>query len=350
MRHLSLLFLLFLFSCSGKFIPKILTIPFSQQLSPPAPDYNNRENWAVLPDKKDNADRVPKCKGCKDEQATAEADVFFIHPTLYLDTTAKSKQWNADVTDEVLNKKADETTILYQASVFNATGKIYCPRYRQAHLAAYYTTKKVDANQAFDLAYSDVKRAFQFYLDNWNHGRPIIIASHSQGTTHAIRLMQDFFDGKPLMKQLVAAYLIGIAVYDTSYIELKPCRDSTETGCYVTWRSYAQNYFPKGYVKPTREAICTNPLTWKTDSIYAPYKLNKGGLLKNFNHVIPHFSDAQVHDGVIRINKPHFFLTPFFNYKNYHIVDYNLFYMNIRENAQLRLRKFLEKEKQTINK
>ncbi len=341
---ISILLLALLGSCSGKYTPNILTIPFSRELTPTEPDYKELSNWAVLPDKEDNADRVPRCKGCKDEQPNAEVDVFFIHPTLYLDTTAKSNQWNADVTDEVLNAKIDGSTILYQASVFNGAGKIYAPRYREAHLSAYYTKEKKDANQAFDLAYSDVKRSFQYYLDHWNNGRPLIIAAHSQGTTHAIRLLQEFFDGKPMTDQLVAAYLIGIPVYDTLFTHLKICNDSTDIGCFVTWRTFAQNYFPPGYVIPKHDAVCTNPLTWRNDDAYAPYRHNKGGILKNFNRIIPHISDAQVKDGVVRIDRPHFFLTPFFRYTNYHIVDYNLFYMNIRENAQLRVRKYLEQK------
>jgi len=349
-RYFCILFIGFLSACSSSYTPNILTIPFSEQLTPARPDYNKNENWAVLPGKNDNADRVPNCEGCKDEQATSEVDVFFIHPTLYLDTTPKSHQWNADVDDEVINKKVDESTILYQASVFNGAGKIYAPRYREAHLAAYYTSDKIKADQAFNVAYSDVKRAFEFYMEHWNNNRPLIIAAHSQGTTHAIRLLQEFFDGKPLMNQLVAAYLIGIPVYDTLYSQLKICNDSSETGCFVTWRTFAQNYFPPGYVIPKHDAVCTNPLTWRNDNEYAPYRLNKGGILKNFKHIIPHLSDAQVLDGVVRIDKPHFFLTPFFRYTNYHIVDYNLFYMNIRENAQLRAKKFLERDKQTINK
>ncbi len=349
-RQLSIILFVFLHSCSGKYTPNILTIPFSRELSPPAPDYNDTANWAVLPDKVDNADRVPRCKGCKDEQASADVDVFFIHPTLYLDTTAKSNQWNADVADEVINKKVDGTTILYQASAFNGSGKIYAPRYRQAHLAAYYTKSKTDSIQALDFAYQDVRRAFLYYMEHWNNGRPIILASHSQGTTHGIRLLQEFFDGKPLTDHLVAAYLIGIPVYDTLFTHLKICNDSSETGCFVSWRTFAQNYFPPGYVIPKHDAVCTNPLTWRNDDRYAGYRLNRGGILKNFNHILPHISDAQVKDGVVRINRPHFFLTPFFRYTNYHIVDYNLFYMNIRENAQLRVRKYLERKKEAVGK
>jgi hypothetical protein len=51
-------------------------------------------------------------------------------------------------------------------------------------------------------------------------------------------------------------------------------------------------------------------------------------------------SDAFVQDGVLRINKPHFTGKAFFNFTNYHIVDYNLFYFNIRENAATRVKMF----------
>jgi len=56
-----------------------------------------------------------------------------------------------------------------------------------------------------ELAYQDVKTAFEYYLKNWNQDRPIIIASHSQGSVHAQRLLKEFFEDKPLAKQLVAA-------------------------------------------------------------------------------------------------------------------------------------------------
>jgi len=335
-------------SCSDYFVPQILPQPYCCAYIPAPPDYSDMRYWAALPDIADNADKVPSCSGCRDEQNSAPVDVFFIHPTLYLDTTEVCRQWNADLKDEGINTKVDETTILYQASVFNGAGKIYAPRYRQAHISAYYSGKEIDSQNALDLAYSDVRSAFTYYMEHWNNGRPVIIASHSQGTTHAIRLLKEFFDGQLLQNQLVAAYLIGFAVYDTSFVKINICEDSSETGCYVTWRTFAQNYFPEGYVMPKKNAMCTNPLSWRTDSNYVSEKFNKGGILKNFKRVIPNISDAQVKDGVLRINKPHFFFSPLFKYNNYHIVDYNLFYMNIRENAQLRVKKFLDGNAQTV--
>jgi hypothetical protein len=290
------------------------------------------------------ADRVPLGSKLRDEQDKAVADVFFIHPTSYLKHTDKSKGWNAAIDDEAINSETAKGSILNQASTFNGAGKIYAPKYRQAFIYAYWTQEKDKARQAFDLAYSDVRSAFLYYLENYNHGRPFIIASHSQGTTHAVRLMREFIDGKPLSKQLVAAYIVGMEVNKADFTLLQPCSDETETGCYCTWRTYARNYFPANYSIPEIQPVCTNPLTWKTDSVYAPRSLNKGGVLRNFDKVIPKICDAQVLDGVLRISEPHFAGRIFFNFKNYHIVDYNLFYFNIRENARKRVDSFLKKQ------
>lgn len=341
-RYVStLLIVLLLSACSGKFIPPVYTGPFENV--PPAPDYSLSSSWAALPDKKDTADMVPSESKLKDLQQTASADVFFIHPTSFLKHTEKSIGWNADISDAVINYETDKGSILNQASIFNGAGKIYAPRYRQAYIYSYWTSEKDKAKNAFDLAYDDVKSSFLYYLANYNHGRPFIIASHSQGSTHAIRLIKELLDGKPLLSQFIAAYIVGMDVYDSSFTVIKPCRDEKETGCFITWRTFAKDYYPPGYIKPGNFAVCTNPLTWKTDSVYAPRELNKGGILRNFNKVIPKLSDAQVLDGVLRISKPHFTGSNFFNFKNYHIVDYNLFYFNVRENAENRVRSFLKK-------
>ena len=88
------------------------------------------------------------------------------------------------------------------------------------------------------LLMNDLKTAFQYYLDHYNQGRPIIIASHSQGTTHAERLLKEFFEDKPLKSKLVVAYIIGMAIPKNYFSSLGPCKDSTQTGCFVGWRTY----------------------------------------------------------------------------------------------------------------
>ena len=333
-------------SCRGGFKSTYVWTPSAQQ-TPPVPDYANADHWAALPTKKDLADGVPSQSGGFNNQEKADFDIFFIHPTSYLQQTEKSTGWNAALDDEAINQKTDQGSIRYQASVFNQAGKIFAPRYRQASIRAYFSTDTARARQALDIAYGDVKTAFEYYLSHWNNGRPVIIASHSQGTTHAIRLLQDYFDkDDAVAEKLVTAYLVGMPVWDTLFVHLRPCGDATDTRCYTTWRTYAKGYFPKDYVKPEREAVCTNPITWKTDDTYAPRSSNNGSILKNFNKVYANVCDAQVADGVVRISHPRFPGSFLYRLKNYHIVDYNLFYMSIRENSVLRTRMFKDAKPQ----
>ena len=122
---------------------------------PRAPDYSNLQNWAAHPNKKDPADSVPLNSKVHDEQATADVDVFFLHPT----TLTKGGGWNGDLNDAALNKKTDSGTILYQASIFNGAGRVYAPRYRQAHLHSYFTKDTASSVAAFELAYLDLPRS-----------------------------------------------------------------------------------------------------------------------------------------------------------------------------------------------
>ena len=88
----------------------------------------------------------------------------------------------------------------------------------------------------------------------------------------------------------------------------------------------------------------TNPLTWTTTNTPADKTLNKGSVLRNFEKSFKlNLVDAEVHDGVLWANKPKFRGSFFITFKNYHIADLNFYYVNIRENAILRAKSFLEK-------
>ena len=64
--------------------------------------------------------------------------------------------------------------------------------------------------KAYAFALQDVKRAFQYYIDHYNNGRPFILVGHSQGTFHLMPLLEQMIDQTPLKDRLVAAYAIGI--------------------------------------------------------------------------------------------------------------------------------------------
>ena len=49
------------------------------------------------------------------------------------------------------------------ASPFNAASEIWAPRYRQATMGAFLTDQP-EGQQAIDAAYTDVRKAFRFFL------------------------------------------------------------------------------------------------------------------------------------------------------------------------------------------
>jgi hypothetical protein len=228
-----------------------------------------------------------------------------------------------------------------QASIFNQAGRLYAPRYRQAHLRSFFQPNTTEGNKALALAYKDIKSAFLYYLENENNGRPFILAGHSQGARHLKKLMQELVDGKPLQKQLVAAYIVGWGVGADTFESIPHGSSAEETGCFVTWRTYNKGYTP-GWISP--QDVCTNPLNWKTDTTYATYEQNKGAILYGFNTVRKKLMDAQVHGPVLWVGKPNLLFGKIFQQENYHVGDYNLFYVNVRENAILRARAYLKKE------
>lgn len=330
-----LLFLMVLSSCGSR--PKTTVI---NDEIPSPPDYSKERYWAALPWREDAADALPE--GLTDAQTDAPVDVFFLHPTTYTERLAE-RPWNASVDDDELRKITDESPIQYQASIFNGAGRVFAPYYRQAHLQTYFSPDTAGARRAFDLAYSDVRAAFQYYLDLYNEGRPIIIAAHSQGATHAKRLVREFFDGRPLQKKLVAAYLVGMPVERDYFQSIPPCRDSTDTGCVVSWRTYRRGAEPSAN-RVYDNLIVTNPLTWTTDTTYADASLNLGAVIRPFGTVRPGANDAQVYGSILWASKPRFPGSLFFNRTNYHIGDFNLFYLNVRENARLRVEHYLAKQ------
>jgi hypothetical protein len=132
----------------------------------PAPDYSKPEFWAASPFRKDNSDIIPAF--LKDEVRDTRADVFFIHPTSYFGEE-KNSPWNADLRDTTVNNNTDNLSIPLQSTVFNGSCRIFAPRYRQGNMEAFYVFDSPEAMAAFDLAYQDVRKAFLFYLKNYNN-------------------------------------------------------------------------------------------------------------------------------------------------------------------------------------
>jgi Protein of unknown function (DUF3089) len=329
-----------LFCCTGKIQP--VKSHFDPRVQPPAPDYGMTAHWAALPDKRDAADSIPFNSGLTNQQAGARADVFFVYPTIYTGRPRKDFPWNADVNDTLLNKEIQQSTILNQASIFNGSCRVYAPYYRQAHLYAFYSPDANDKAKALELAYGDVKAAFQYYLQHFNHGRPLVIASHSQGSYHAARLISEFVDGRDLQKKLVAAYLVGRAIPQDAFSHISPSKHPDEVGVWASWNTFKRGFIPRTYDQYYQKALSVNPLLWNTSEDFASNELNAGGVGLNFT-MVPHLADAQNHRNLLWINKPYVKGRGFVLTKIWHRADMNLFYTNIRDNVALRLEKYLQR-------
>jgi Protein of unknown function (DUF3089) len=330
--------------------------PFSLSAAPPAPDYSSPATWAAWPGRPSDAVVPPQGLSAIDP-AAAKADVFFIHPTTYL----ANQKWNAayDEPGRALTG-VDNGVLGDQASVFNGCCRIYAPRYRQATFIAFIHDTP-DGRGAIDIAYKDVERAFDYYIAHENHGRPFIIASHSQGSLHALRLLQDRIIGTPLQKRLVAAYVIGGFVpVEIEKLGLPICDSATQTGCVVDWNSVSERgaaarrngasfIWLDGRYQPSagRAVVCVDPLSWRANGT-SPASANPAALPPSRagrQALVPGVTGAACQSGgmlvvdIVAGERMRFF-DPLSVLGIYHDLDYNLFYGSLRQNAVDRVNAF----------
>ncbi|MGB0510014.1 MAG: DUF3089 domain-containing protein [Flavobacteriales bacterium] len=301
---------------------------------PAPPNHADEAHWAALPWREDSADLLPKGRKVS-EDGPGTADVFYLHPTMYEEGAA----WNAPVDSAQLNTAADEWPVRHQASVFNGAGRVFAPRYRQAHIRVFSVGDSLSL-AALQLAYSDIRNAFQHFLDEWDEGRPLVIAAHSQGSWHARWLLQDFFDGKPLQDRLVAAYIPGMDIYPTDFQTIRPCATATDQQCYCTWMSYGTGYLPRWIAAKPATPSVIHPVTWSAE-VGQPNDraLHGGAVRESFRNKNPGSITATVtEDGVLWIDQPHMFLVgKWLHRDNWHVGDFNLFWSNIRDNVHDRV-------------
>jgi hypothetical protein len=334
------------------------TQTFAEGTRPAAPDYADASSWAALPDRADPADLVPGGE-VQDLQASAPVDVFFVHPTTFY----KTSNWNQPLDDANTNQLTDMFVLRAQASVFNSCCRIYAPRYRQATLYSFIDGSG-DGKTALSLAYEDVQRAFDYYIEHYNQGRPFVLASHSQGSVHLQTLLEKRITGTALRKRLVAAYPIGFGIDGEALAKSVPdvpvCTSAGQIGCVATWNAVGPNARSWG---DTSRNICVNPLTWSTDGKPADRSLNVGSvtypgtfagsiadvtsLPQDYIDAKPMLetgtADAQCVNGMLLVRDIH---SQYYNARpmgrdNYHVYDYSLFHMNLRKNAETRVAQFL---------
>lgn len=331
-----------------------------------APDYHLAKNWLALPGYPSAALQVPPGSGFSSLQDSALADVFYIHPT----TSLRGDLQNAPIPDEQADQTAD-LMLLTQATPFNAIAKIYAPRYRQVTLPT-YSLDKQSLQKPANLAYGDVLAAFNHYVSHYNHGRPFFLVGHSQGTNHAQRLLTEAIQGTPLEALLIAAYLPGQpiprSVFKNDLQRIPPCDSPAQSGCVAIWQTFGEDqdeaalnewqdeniYWHQGshlwQTIPAGAPVSINPVSWDINIPVTSPDQHRGaipfGTESTFKHLLP----ALV---TVRDIRGYAFVSPalpaeyfndgnIFGGSNYHVFDIPLFWLDIRENAHLRLNTWRE--------
>ncbi|MEA4805766.1 DUF3089 domain-containing protein [Acetobacterium wieringae] len=297
-------------------------------------DYSKPENWAYLPIE---SDRIKTC------------DVFFVAPTVYLGT---AEVHSMDLTDETTKAQFLGATTM-EKGLYDGSANFFAPYYRQAGLNA-YTMDPDKAEPYFDLAYADVAQAFDIYLEDYNQGRPFVLAGFSQGSEMLLRLLEEKFSDPALSEQLVAAYLIGWRVTPADlaqYPHLKMAQQAGDTGVIVSFNSEAVGV-ETSLIVPD-QTLGINPLNWKTDSTPATAAENRGAVFTDYTGAIikeiPNLTGAYLDParGTLRVTDVAVADYPpvldIFSDGVYHLYDYQFFYRNLQENVTQRIANYLSK-------
>lgn len=314
-------------------------------------DYSKSENWLSLPAATDH-----------------NVDVFYVYPTEYF--AAKDGPLIGEINDPGMVKGA-KSAFQKQATAFETIGNIYAPYYRQADAIRVLSLPTIDDVYGVisGIPASDVTAAFDYYIKNYNNGRPFILASHSQGSTVVALLLQDYMKQYPaIFEKMIAAYAIGWT-FNQDYFDRNPhLRFATgpdDTGVIISYNTQGPVFTGKNpVVFPGAMAI--NPITWTRGEELASAAQNLGSLRLNESGdvIIPvqpdvmNFADAQItridddtskvdpsSDTVVvlcsTVDPAKIDSKPFQGF--YHNFDYPFYYEDIRVNAANRTERFLER-------
>lgn len=241
---------------------------------PAANDYGKDETWLCRPGRTDAcaidaSATVVDADGSTRREAWARSDkapvdCFYVYPTVAADPTPNSD----------MNPGAEERYVVErQLARFGKSCRIYAPLYRQITipaLRALMSGQLVAVDR--ELAYRDVRDAWNHYLKHDNKGRGVVLYGHSQGSGVLKRLIQEEIDGKPVQGRVISAMLIGSNILvpkgrdvGGDFKAMPLCRSPQQTGCVVTYVSFRESAPPPAnsrFARTTQagmEVACTNP-------------------------------------------------------------------------------------------
>ena len=207
---------------------------------PKEPDYHDLTQWYIT-DRK------------------ADADVFYIISTEtgdYVLPNGETCHYADTYNDSLRAPLYDEMHGV--DTLLSGRLNFFSPYYRQCSLQS-FVDDSLEAER-MPLPLSDVRRAFQYYLEHLNNKRPFILAGFSQGAYIMVELLKEMDD--ETFKRMTAAYAIGIPIRESHphIVAAKGADDIGVTICYNSVRDISCTM--AGWEKSD---VAINPVNWRTD-------------------------------------------------------------------------------------
>ena len=298
-------------------------------------DYSKKTNWYRIP------------------EITKEFDTFYIYSTMYFGVGENDPDYAALDNAEVLGSIWIEHAI--KSSVFEESTNLFIPFYRQSSMKHAAEVFQKDGNidaALIGIPYGDITTALDYYFENYNQGRPFVIAGHSQGSAILRLVLKGYFKDHPeYYKRMVAAYAIGYSITKED-LEANPhmkfATGESDTGSIISWHAEGPKNVEANVPIPSviisKNGIAINPLNWKLDETYAPASENLGSIVGDEKtgktEIRDIDGDAQVciARGTVVTNAKAMpnEMVELAGPQCYHQDDYSIFYNNIKNNVAKR--------------
>ena len=184
-----------------------------------------------------------------------DVDCFYVYPTVDLSPTPGSHTDFSNTTPERSMTRA-------QAARFGQVCRVFAPLYRQATFGTLLSKDPAQRMPPLQLAYEDVRAAFDAYMQRFNGGHRIVMMGHSQGGGLIVRLLTDRFDNDPALRaRLVVALPIGSDFTVGQLPNVPVCTRDDQLGCVVTFKSFVAGSRPHTWspIAPGKVNACVNP-------------------------------------------------------------------------------------------
>ena len=134
----------------------------------------------------------------------------------------------------------------------------------------------------------------------------------------------------------MAAYTPGWPLHEDKLDHIPICEQPGQTGCVTGWTAWRDGTIPKNYDQWYGGATSVNPITWRRDTLPNEPEDHTVFVGRKFDELVERPLTARVKGSILWVSKP-FAVLPT---KNLHVGDFNLFWVNVRENAVLRAKTF----------